>query len=167
MDGHTGAGRRWTKPRLQTDSPSHPKHIRDLCPRGPHLFVICPQRQSVRRSSAQLRRTVRARLIRWLCPGTGSGDIQNCSSDLSPEGRSLSTPTVSCRDRSTTLCHQRAHRRALSPNDSRQKSRRSIPPTTSRTRAGVPAFSTLRPDTTPALTLAEKSEMFSGSYLSD
>ena len=128
MDGHTGAGRRWTKPRLQTDSPSHPKQSDDLRPRGP-LSAICSQPRTVRRTRTGLHRTVQARLIRWLCPGTGNGDNQNYSSDLSQGGRSLSAPTVSCRDRSTTLCHQRAHRRALSPNGSRPKSRRFIPPT--------------------------------------
>ena len=81
------------------------------------------------RTSAELRLMVQAHLIRWLWPGTGNGDIQNYSSDLSQGGRSLSAPTVSCRDRSTNLCHQRAHRRALSPNGSRSKSRRFIPPT--------------------------------------
>jgi hypothetical protein len=129
MDGHTGAGRRWTKPRLQTDSPSHPKQERDLCPGGLDLCVTYLQRRTVRRSSAELRLMVLDHLLRWLRAGTGSGDIQNCSSDPSQGGRSLSTPTVSCRDRSTNLCHQRAHRRALSPNDSRPQSRRFTPST--------------------------------------
>ncbi len=104
----------------------------DLHPRGPDLSESCPPRRTARRARAELRLMVRARLIRWLCPGTGSGDIRNCSSDLSLGGRSLSAPSVSCRGRSTSPCQQRAHRRALSPNGSHLKSRRFIPPTTSR-----------------------------------